>query len=185
MKWLALPVLLAASTAHADQCAYLSSDTAERARAIVAQHRSVIRFCEPCGDHVPGAPSIPATFERAAAARGEALVLDGTTVDLAYTYVQTSTHRYDNLAMLVGCPVSGVSPGLRVDDATDQGVLIVPDDTPRQRAPETPAPPSPTIIVQPAGLGWGAIAAGCGATSVLWLVALRLGRRRQHRPRLG
>ena len=51
---------------------------------------------------------------------------NGEAIDLAYTYVQTSPRRYDNLAVLVNCPTVGVSPSLRVEEATDRGVLIVP-----------------------------------------------------------
>ena len=148
------------------------------ARQLIADHPMVGRFCEPCGDRVPGEP------ERATR------VPD----DLAYAYIQTSPHRYDNLAALVGCPTVGVSPSLRVEEAPDRGVLILPDSSEPAAIPQMPALPAapvelaPTVIVQSTisdGLGWSAIAAGCGGTALLWLVALRLRRRRTHRPRLG
>jgi len=186
MKWLALPLLLAASTAHANQCAWVSSDIAEHAKDIVANH-AVSWFCQTCGGSYepPGEPKVPTNVGvYMDPDRGAAVKIDGIVVDLSYVYVQTSPRRYDNVGLLVGCPAIGEAPGLRVEDATDHGVLIVPDDAPPERTP-APLPPTRTVLLQPTGLGWGAIAAGCGATSALWLAALCLRRRRQHRPRLG
>jgi len=192
MKLLVASLAIAAArVAHADQCASPSSEMAARARQLIADHPKVISFCEPCGDRVPGEPQ-----ELASASSGPGEVrFNGVAIDLAYTYVQTSPRRYDNLAVLVGCPTVGVSPSLRVEDAADRGVLILPDSSEPAPVPQVavaqlpaPVPLAPTIIVQPAvtsGLGWWAIASGCGATSGLWIVALRMRRRRAHRPRLG
>lgn len=168
MKWIVASLLLATPIAGAEPCRSV-------ARQLVAEHPIAVTFCEPCGDRVPGEPG-PITE-----------VPD----DLAYTYVQTSPRRYDNLAVLAGCTIAGVSPSLRVEDATDRGVLIVPDSSEAVAIPpmpQSPVPLAPTVIVQATtttGLGWGEIAAGCGATSLLWIGALRLRRRRAHRPRLG
>lgn len=190
MKWIITSLVVAARVAHADQCASVSSEMATHARQLIADHPMVVMFCEPCGDRVPGEP---AALESASNS-SSVVRFNGLPIDLAYTYVQTSPRRYDNLAALVGCPTTGVSPSLRVEDATDHGVLIVPDSSeavaiPRMTVlPEPPVPLAPTVIVQATtttGLGWPEIAAGCSGTSLLWLVALRLRRRRVHRPRLG
>jgi len=163
MKWIALPLVLAASTAHADRCADPST-----VHQILVEHPTIVAFCEPCGDRVPGEPA----------------PWHGQDVAPAYTYVQTGSARFDNVAALAGCPAADVSPSLRVEEATDQGVLIVPD----QSMPPLPPAPHVVVVQQPVpatGLGWGAIAVGCGATSALWLAAARWRRRRAHRPRLG
>jgi len=191
MKLLAASLVIAAARiAHADQCANVSLEMATHARNLIADHPMVVMFCEPCGDRVPGEPQ-----EMGSVSSGPGEVrFNGEAIDLAYTYVQTSPRRYDNLAVLVNCPTVGVSPSLRVEEATDRGVLIVPDSSAPvvlPPPPESAVPPvelAPAVIVQATtttGLGWGEIAAGCGATSLLWIGALRLRRRRAHRPRLG
>jgi hypothetical protein len=135
------------------------------AQQILAQHPTIVTFCEPCGDRVPREP----------------VQWAGEPVDPATTYVQTSPERFDNLAVLLGEPVDGVSPSLRVEAATSDGVLIVPDTIAH---PPVAFEPPPVVVVEQT-THWGAIAVGCGATSALWLAALRLRRRRHHRPRLG
>ena len=190
MKWIIGTLVVATRVAHADQCVDVSSEVAAHARQLLADHPTVVMFCEPCADRVPGEPAALQTVS----SEGSVVRFNGAPIDLAYTYIQTSPRRYDNLAALVGCPTVGVSPSLRVEEATDSGVLIVPDSSepvaiPRMPAlPEAPVELAPTVIVQSTiseGLGWTEIAGGCGATSLLWLVALRLRRRRSHRPRLG
>jgi hypothetical protein len=164
MKWHSATLaatLLAANVAHAEPCQTDPMLT----RQIVVEHPMMVSFCEPCGDRVPGEPQH----------------YSGGAFEPAYTYVQTSSGRYDNVAVLSGCPAAGVSPSLRVEEAAD-GVLIVPD-------PSMPLPPAPphVIVVQepvPTGLGWSAIALGCGLTSALWVAVVRWRRRRAHRPRL-
>ena len=190
MKWIVASLVVAARVAQADQCASVSSEMAAHARQLIADHPTVVMFCEPCSDRVPGEPAALQTVS----SEGSEVRFNGLAIDLAYTYVQTSPRRYDNLAALVGCPTLGVSPSLRVEEATDRGVLIVPDSSepvaipPVAVSPVSPVPLAPVVIVRTTtttGLGWLEIAGGCGATSLLWLVALRLRRRRAHRPRLG
>ncbi len=153
-------LLLAGGIAHAEPCA----DPAVT-HQILVEHPTIIAFCEPCGDHVVGAPQH----------------WNGEAVDPTYTYVQTTPSRFDSVAALAGCPVAGVSPGLRVEEATADGVLIVPDQT----AP-SPVAPRMLVVEKPMrGVGWAEIAIGCGATSALWIAVMRWRRRRAHRPRLG
>jgi hypothetical protein len=66
------------------------------------------------------------------------VVLDGEPIDLAYIYLRTSDRQYRNLAMLAGCPTTGVSPRLRIDAATTTGVMIQAD-----RLATTPIAPAP------------------------------------------
>jgi hypothetical protein len=187
MKWIVGTLVLAARIAHADQCEVVSPEMAAHARQLIADHPMVVMFCEPCSDRVPGEPAALQSVSSA----GTTVQFNGVQIDLAYTYVQTSPRRYDNLAALVNCPTAGVSPSLRVEDATDRGVLIVPDSSEAVSiAPVAPIAPlalPQTVIVETAdsGLGWAEIAAGCAGTSLLWIGALRLRRRRAHRPRLG
>lgn len=160
MKWLTA-LLLAGSVAHADPC----PDPAVT-RQILVEHPTIVAFCEPCGDRVPGEP----------------INYSGEEVNPAYTYVQTGSARFANIAALAGCPVAGVSPGLRVEEATADGVLIVADQT-----PATPVAARVVVVNQPVpatGLGWGAIALGCAMTSALWITVVRWRRLRAHRPRL-
>ncbi len=151
--------LLAGGIAHADPC-----PEEALTRQILVEHPTIVAFCEPCGDRVPGDPQR----------------WSGEQVDPAYTYVQTGTARYDNLAALEGCPAPNVAPSLRVEEAAE-GVLIVPDQT----AP-SPVAPRMLVVEKPTrGVGWAEIAIGCGATSALWIAVMRWRRRRAHRPRLG
>ena len=113
MKWIIASLVIATRAAHADSCAAVSPQMAAHARRLIAEHPMVVTFCEPCGDRVPGEP------------QRVTRVPD----DLAYAYIQTSPRRYDNLAALVDCPTIGVSPSLRVVEATDHGVLILPDSS--------------------------------------------------------
>ena len=101
----------------------------------VLQHNpNVVAMCEPCGDQVPGAPSVARHVAMKPVAGGLfAVTLDGKDIDLAYTYVRVSEQRYQNLAMLAQCPATGVSESLVADPETRDGVLIHPDPWPKRR----------------------------------------------------
>jgi len=192
-------VLLAPAAAHADQCQLLDDAVAERVRAVMAKPMRVAELCEPCGEKVPGLPFLPRSVDII----GSELVLDGTPRDLAYTYVKTAANKFENLAMLVGCPVEDVSPSLRVDAETPNGELIRADTTPVRRLAEPdvavplalpPPPPLPeapptyysTTIVY--AVPWVAIAAVAGGAGFLLgviaaLIAVGLRRRRAMTPR--
>lgn len=198
-----------ATTARAEQCAVLDDATAARAADVLHRYPDIVSFCEPCGDV---APAVPARATRAAthlASGGAEVLVDGRPIGLAYTYVKTSNHRYDNLAALVGCPTTGVSPSLAIDDASPTGVLIHASRAPVREAepiPERAVPPSapapaPGSAPAPApasaiyiitstsntGVGWGAIIAACSMTTLLWWLGAaelrRHRRRRAMRPR--
>jgi hypothetical protein len=112
-----IAILAAPSLARADQCQLYDAATARRVDQLLADHPKLVELCEPCGDKAPGLPFRVSQF-----VHGER--------DLAYTYVQTSNTRYENLAMLVDCPVRGVSPSLAVTKETEHGMLISADTTP-------------------------------------------------------
>ena len=142
--WMMIPfsIVVLADTARADQCQWVDDSVAARAQALVERSPSVIAFCEPCGDAVPGVPDEPTrvTIDRPSGEWRE-LHINGKGVDLAYTYVQASERRYDNLALLAGCPADGVSPSLTVESETPAGVLITASDE---------ALPPPPPVTEPA-----------------------------------
>lgn len=214
MKTLTIGIVLAmAGTAYADQCEWVDAKVAAKADKLLANHPKVIAFCEPCGETAPGAPEVASRIEVGVPDPGYKDVrINGSPVDLAYTYVQTSPGLYRNLALLSGCEASGVSPSLKIADATPNGVLITADTAeapppPVQAAavqaappppqivltlpsgPPAPAPPPQIVVVQTrATYPWAMIAlaglTGFGATlfAVLTLAALRR-HRRAMRPR--
>ena len=152
MKILIAPaiLMLAASTARADQCEWVTPDVAEKAQQLLATHPNVISFCEPCGEQAPGLPTPAASVfvlrSRHVGASAEVSINDAS-VDLAYTYVQTSPTRYENLALLAGCEAEDVSPSLTVGDETKNGVLIVPSTEPAVQ-PIVPASASEDPLVE-------------------------------------
>jgi hypothetical protein len=206
MKWL-IPISLVAAvggTAHADQCAWLDDgDIAQRARALLARSPKVIAFCEPCGDTAPGVPEVARSVAITHPADGyDEIEINGSAVDLAYMFVQTSPSRYENLALLSGCPATGVSPTLDVAAETTSGVLITADTKPvpapvAVAAPPAPAPVAPAPIAAPPAVyiyasapqavPWLAIAlaaAGGALAGGMLTLLLAVARRRQAmRPR--
>jgi hypothetical protein len=142
--------VLAVRPAHADQCEWLEEpSTARRAVRELATHPELVELCEPCGDAAPGAPRRASKVTVRSVDGHSEVAIDGRTVDLAYIYVKISDGLYRNLAMLAGCPTTGVSPRLRVEPATSTGVLIRADPAPvlpapalSHREPPAPAPPA-------------------------------------------
>jgi hypothetical protein len=191
---LASAAVLSARPARADQCEWLDdASIARRAARELARNPEYVAFCEPCGDAAPSVPRWASKVSVEAVDDHTEVVLDGDTIDLAYIYLRTSDRQYRNLAMLAGCPTTGVSPRLRIDAATSTGVLIQADRAATsppvaQAEPQEPsAPPTerPTIVFvesRDAARGWlvyVALLAGVGAIAT-W----RMGRRRQtHVPR--
>lgn len=142
--------VLAARPAHADQCEWLDDPpTARRAVRELAAHPEFVEMCEPCGDAAPGAPRRAGKVALRSVDSHSELAIDGHTVDLAYVYVRISGRLYRNLAMLAGCPTTGVSPRLRVDPATSTGVLIRADPAPAEPARAAPSPEPPVMAAAP------------------------------------
>ena len=141
-----------APSVRADQCAWLDDTAvADRAARELARASLVIEYCEPCGATAPGAPFDVGTVSTRPAAPGfSEVLLDDRGVDLAYTYVLLPGARvYRNLALLAGCPADGVSPSLRIDDATSSGVLIFGDSTPGHTSAAAAAPATAPVVEQP------------------------------------
>lgn len=146
MIGVALTSSLAAGTARADQCEWIDAAVAKKAEAILAKHPKVIAYCEPCGDNAPGTPELAKRVEVTSPQAGyKEIQINGSDVDLAYTFVQTSKTRYHNLAKLAGCETDGVSSSLAIADETPTGVLITPDEQP---VPE-PQPQAPVVVSVP------------------------------------
>jgi hypothetical protein len=191
---LASAAMLSARPARADQCEWLDDATiARRAARELARNPEYVAFCEPCGDAAPGVPRWAGKVSVEAVDDHTEVVLDGDTIDLAYIYLRTSDRQYRNLAMLAGCPATGVSPRLRIDAATTTSVLIRADRVaatpPVTQITETAAPSAPaeraTIVFvesRDSARGWlvyVALLAGAGA-----IAAWRMARRRHpHIPR--
>lgn len=134
--------VLAVRPAHADQCEWLDDPSvARRAVRELTSHVDFIELCEPCGDRAPGAPRRAGHVAVRSVDGHSEVAIDGHPVDLAYVYVQISGRLYRNLAMLAGCPTTGVSPRLAVDAATSTGVVIRADPAPVR--PATAPPPEP------------------------------------------
>ena len=197
MKSMSLAMVLAgtlwSAAARADQCQLVDDAVASRAVKALAGNPDVIQFCEPCGDKAPGEPTRATRVTKGRDSMGEyAVVIDRREVDLAYTYVKTSPAHYENVAALAGCPTSGVSPSLRVDDATTTGVMITADATPVNVAPPPPpepvaSPPSIVVVHEANPTNWFGILLACFGASSVWTLAtfavLRRRRRVAMRPR--
>jgi len=177
-------LLVLPAVAHADQCELVSDQVATRAVDVLHGQPNVLAYCEPCGDKAPGEPH---RIDHLAKQRGldgyYAVTLDKREVDLAYTYVQTAPSKYENVAALAGCPTSGVSPSLDVNDASDKGVLITPSPAPVAHVEPAP-PPAPattiTYVVSENRMNWLAVIAACAVSSGLWaLTTILLLRRRR------
>jgi hypothetical protein len=105
--------VLATSEARADQCAWVDKAVAEAAAKYLAPKSDWAQFCEPCGDSKPVYRKVQsAPVVRATSSGGYwELVIDGVAVDLAYVYAVRATEdkKLGNLALLAGCPATGVS----------------------------------------------------------------------------
>ena len=113
---LCLPLLiLGSSPAMADQCLVLEREVGERVLEIVNEGDLVVELCEPCGETEPSWMRVrrielvdwePSANEN----RWVEVQLNGRAVDLAYTYLRISGIRWRNLAGMVACEATDVSP---------------------------------------------------------------------------
>src|SRR3954471_18854348 len=92
-----LVMMLATHAAYADQCEAIDADQAAWAKKLVVAGATIAPFCESCGDTAPGAPikvsSVTTTKDHGALH----LHINGKTVDLAYTYLQTGKATWTNV----------------------------------------------------------------------------------------
>jgi hypothetical protein len=105
-----MALVLSASSAFADQCAYITKDQAAKAVTTLLSAQSIKTLCEPCGESkavaVKDVKEI--TVRTTSVENLVEITLDGKGIDLAYTYVNGL-----NLALTSSCPAQGVSPSLR------------------------------------------------------------------------
>ena len=106
MMVLTLGVGFSSSTAWADQCAALTETQAQMALRLLRVGDNVVRYCEPCGDPVAGAPFAVQTVEVKEKWGYPSVHINGASVDLAYIYAAQPDGTYENLAALAGCPSS-------------------------------------------------------------------------------
>lgn len=108
----ALSLLAAARTARADQCQVLDADQTTAAVALLT-NATILAYCEPCGDAPPAvapAAQVHKVTAHLGASKNElSISVDGKDVDLAYTFVKTGKRTFTNVALMVGCPATGVS----------------------------------------------------------------------------
>ncbi|MGE5184759.1 MAG: hypothetical protein ACM31C_21955 [Acidobacteriota bacterium] len=102
---LALTFVCAPALARADPCMVVDADTAAAAAKLL-KDATVVTYCAPCSDAAPSASKIRPKVELAA----RSVKLDGTEIDLAYTYVQTGKSTFTNVGLMVGCGATRV-PG--------------------------------------------------------------------------
>jgi hypothetical protein len=112
---LVLAVTATASTASADQCAYITKDQAATAARIVRDLNKyvVAYFCKPCGDKETKKDAVKTIEVKRVDSQyldGEyyELQINGEGVDLAYTYVPLRGDSFRNLAMAARCPAQDV-----------------------------------------------------------------------------
>ena len=135
MRLFALPVLIVgfafpsggrlARAALPDQAAVVSRADAKLAVGLLSRETAVVNLCEPCGESAV----VPRPFARAVARPWAPdptmweVTIDGEPQDLAYVYAplafEGGTATYVNVALVLGLPVSGVSPTLTVAVAQD------------------------------------------------------------------
>lgn len=103
--------------AHADQCSWVDARVAKKAITWLLPGKTVVSFCEPCGDKAPGPVT---TVESVTIATVDSqtqeyvqLLLNGKPVDLAYIYAGNRDGTFTNLATRSGCKAEGVSNQIR------------------------------------------------------------------------
>ncbi|MCX5747531.1 MAG: hypothetical protein NT062_34130 [Proteobacteria bacterium] len=98
-----------AARAHADSCELVEAEHATWATKLLRSGAIVAKFCEACGDKVPGAPTTVTSVAAKAVKDKKSVAINGKVVDLASTYLQTGKATWANVGMLVGCPVTGAT----------------------------------------------------------------------------
>ncbi len=110
-SFLTLALLLSSISAFADQCQALSSEQASRAALLIQSGSEIASLCQNCGEAIKNAQYSTARSVSVVKSYGDfkELSIAGETVDLAYTYLKVAPKKYVNVALVVGCPASGVS----------------------------------------------------------------------------
>lgn len=133
MKIFAALALLTLSTAAlADQCQYVSAESAKKAVKLISLSKKnsggVLELCQNCGERVPkeirvNQIDIGATGVSEAPAE---VAVNGVGIDLAYTYVDINNGTWVNLGMLSNCPVDGASQFITEKKSADGKVKYIP-----------------------------------------------------------
>ncbi len=143
-----LVLLFVSALARADQCELVDADVGQRAAtAIAGSHARVLSYCAPCGDPLPaiGAAHTPHDVRYVAGS----VVIDGASVDLAYTYLEVAPNVFENVALRTGCSAFDVPEVLRFRGATfERARFAAPPPAlrrfgwgrPPSQAPRLPAP---------------------------------------------
>ena len=110
--------LVPSAMASAAQCQLLDASQAHKAAVIINKANGTVEFCNPCEDRRPstshrgeGVWAVP--WGNPAGSRFE-VQIDGRSIDLAYTFVQTRTGIYENVGRMVGCKANGSVGSLSV-----------------------------------------------------------------------
>lgn len=99
--------------ALADQCRYVTKDQASKAAEVFRSKKRFFNFCKNCGDtsargyFVESASYEPVDDKHIKEPLFEVLINKNGVTDFAYSYVKVDG-KYENVAMLAGCPVKGV-----------------------------------------------------------------------------
>ena len=110
---LALFVCLISNATLADQCQLISPEQAGKALNFLKPGGTIVEFCEPCGDEdFYSKPqqiinNIQAVLEK----EYWSVKVNGTGVDLAYTFVRNAEGSFLNVSKLADCPSDDVSFG--------------------------------------------------------------------------
>jgi hypothetical protein len=104
-------LLLFAAPSHADQCAWISRQTAKEAATLILTSEKMAKLCEPCGEVHTEIVTVHKAEARPTQDKFWEVVVDGTPVDLAYTFVEVDG-KMKNVAKLVSCPAVDVSEEL-------------------------------------------------------------------------
>ncbi len=118
-QWLAATLLIttATGTAYADQCALIPLEQAAKALNHLKPGSQYIPFCELCGDkdfHKHPAVTVKELSVVSETLNNDTLweiKVNGTGIDLAYTYLRVQDGSYLNLSKLADCPSDGVTVG--------------------------------------------------------------------------
>lgn len=107
------------NTAYADQCALISAEQAGKALDFLKPGGTIVEFCEPCGDKDFYSKSAQSITEIQARQEQEywSVKVNGTALDLAYTFVRNAEGSYLNLSKFADCPSDDVSVGFPATNA--------------------------------------------------------------------
>lgn len=113
MKKIISVILLSCSfSALADQCQLITAAQAKQAALLMQKGSEVVSLCEPCGEKAASAKISVVSSAKAKDAdyqKYQEVLVNGKSVDLAYTFVKVAPNKYVNVSKVVGCDSHGVS----------------------------------------------------------------------------